>query len=376
MSTVKNEDYRFKVLYALGMIMVVCGHVGGGGISILNDWFPYEGLHLALFTFCSGYFYKRHSEIHIKRYIIKKIKKLIIPLYIYNIIYGIIVLLFKKMGFSMGSEFTLYNIIIMPITNGHQFLYNMGGWFVVPLFMVEIYNVSLRRVLRNFKIKVSELAIYLFSIILGLIGNQLACKGYLSNWWLVLIRMLYFIPFYSLGIFYNNIVEKFDRKIANTWYFTFIFAIKLIIVCIYKKMPAYTPSWCHNFTEGPIMPIIVGYLGIAFWLRIAIIVEPVIGKSKYINLIANNTYSIMINQFLGFMIVKSVYALFNKFIFVFGDFDWKSYRTNIWWYYLPGGVEHTAILYVIVGIVFPIIVQKFINVLINSIRNSQRMFVK
>lgn len=51
-------DYRFKILYAVGMIMVVSGHAYGGGISIISDWFPYGGLHLALFVFCSGYFYK------------------------------------------------------------------------------------------------------------------------------------------------------------------------------------------------------------------------------------------------------------------------------------------------------------------------------
>lgn len=44
--------------------------------------------------------------------------------------------------------------------------------------------------------------------------------------------------------------------------------------------------------------LIVAYLGIAFWLRI--------GDNKYINLIADNTYSIMMNQFLGFMIVKTI----------------------------------------------------------------------
>ena len=39
--------------------MVVAGHCDGGGISLdFAQWFPYEGIHLALFTFCSGYFFK------------------------------------------------------------------------------------------------------------------------------------------------------------------------------------------------------------------------------------------------------------------------------------------------------------------------------
>ena len=65
----KKIDYRFKILYALGMIMVVCGHCWGGGISLDGDWFPYGGTHLPLFMFCSGYFYKTSSETDVKGYV-------------------------------------------------------------------------------------------------------------------------------------------------------------------------------------------------------------------------------------------------------------------------------------------------------------------
>lgn len=137
--------------------------------------------------------------------------------------------------------------------------------------------------------------------------------------------------------------------------------IKLIIVYCYGKMPIYTPSWCDNFTEGPIMPIIIGFFGIALWMRIATILEPVIGKSKWVNVIADNTHSIMMNQFLGFMIVKTLYALLSRIHVGFSDFDWVSYKTNIWWYYTPKGVKYTLIIYVVVGIAFSILIQKMID---------------
>lgn len=54
----KKIDYRFKILYAVAILMVVAGHCDGGGISLdFAQWFPYEGIHLTLFTFCSGYFF-------------------------------------------------------------------------------------------------------------------------------------------------------------------------------------------------------------------------------------------------------------------------------------------------------------------------------
>lgn len=361
MNDIKTIDYRFKIIYALGIIMVVCAHTLGGGISILSDWFPYEGLHLAMFAFCSGYFYKPSSEKYARKYIIKKIRHLILPLYIYTLIYGIIVQILKIIGFKMGEDITLNNLLIMPITNGHQFIYNMGGWFIVPLFMVEMYNLLLRKLFFTCKIHIPEIVLFVLNITLGLMGNQLACMGYTDNWWLVLVRTLYFVPFYGLGIFYKSSLEKYYRHISGIWYFTFIFTAKLVIVYAYGKMPSYTPSWCNGFTEGPIIPIVTAYLGIAFWLRIATIAEPIIGKNKYINLIADNTYSIMMNQFLGFMAVKTIYALLNKYTNLCNEFDWVSYKTNIWWYYKPKGLDYTLIIYAIAGIVFSIFIQIAVN---------------
>lgn len=363
----KKIDYRFKILYAVAMIMVCCGHTYGGGISILSDWFPYGGMNLPIFVFASGYFYKYSSEEHFAKYMLKKVKNLLIPLYIYTLAYGIIVQILKLKGFEMGGEFNFTNLVIAPITNGHQFVYNMGGWFVAPIFMVEIYNVLIHKLIHKINKNISETVFFVINIILGLIGNRLACLGFLSGWWLVLVRMLYFVPFFGLGIFYRQVLEKFDRKIPSFWYFAVIFSIKLIIAYRYGYMLSYTPSWCNDFTEGPIMPIIIGFLGIAFWMRIATILEPVIGRSKWINVIADNTYAIMMNQFLGFMIVKAICALISKVYVGFSDFDWVSFKTNIWWYYTPKGIEYTNIIYVVVGIAFSIFVQKMIDFIKNRV---------
>ena len=211
------------------------------------------------------------------------------------------------------------------------------------------------------KSDMSEWFFFAVNIILGILGNNLACKGYLANWWLVLVRMLYFVPFYGLGIIYKTKLENYEKRISSFWYFMTIFFIRLVIIYYYGKQLAYTPSWCSDFTEGPIMPVIIGFIGIALWMRIATILEPVIGKSKWINLIANNTYSIMMNQFLGFMIVKTIFAFMNKYYHHFLDFDWARYKTDIWYYYIPRGVEHTLIIYLIVGILFPIGIQKMID---------------
>jgi hypothetical protein len=160
---------------------------------------------------------------------------------------------------------------------------------------------------------------------------------------------------------YKNKLEAYDRKIPSLPYFATIFFIRLLIIYHYGNVLVYTPSWFENFKEGPIMPIVIGCLGIALWMRIANILSPVIGRSKWVNLIADNSYSIMMNQFLGFMIVKTIYAFISKFYSGFENFDWISYKTEIFWYYIPKGIKHTLIIYLVAGIVIPIFIQKTIN---------------
>lgn len=362
----RKIDYRFKLLYALAMFMIVSGHVGGGGISLLGDWFPYYGHHVAIFVFGSGYFYRKASEEHVGAYTLKKIKTLVIPLYLYTIVYGIIVQILHRYGFPMGDEFSVRNVFLMPVLTGHQFVYNLGAWFVAPFFMVQIFYVLVRKAVR--KINIPEWMYFILFTGLGLGGNLLACRGYYEGWWLVLDRMLYFLIFYALGVFYRSTLEEYDRKIPNVWYFAFLFGMQLVIACIYGKIPVYTPSWCYDFTDGPFMPALLGYVGIAFWFRVSVILEPVLGRSRCINLIADNTFSIMMNHLMGVMLVKGVYGFLSVITPFFNDFDWDMFRTKFWWLYVPGGVEQTMIIYIAAGIGLPVLFQ----LLLNKVKNGMK----
>lgn len=359
MDTDKQIDRRFKILYAVGAVLVCCGHTSGGGISLFRDWFPYSGYHLALFVFGSGYFYRSASEENVAGYVYKKFKALIIPLYVYTLVYGLIVQLSRLKGFEIGRDITAYNLLVAPVVSGHQFIYNMGGWFVVPLFMVELLNILFRKIFR--RINMPEWVFFVIGTAIGIAGNQLACSGYNTGWWLVPVRMLYFLPFYELGILYRNKLEAYDRKIPDICCFAAVFAVALTLICIYGKPLSYTPSWCNDFTEGPVLPFVTGVLGIVLWLRISTLLEPVIGKSRCVNLIADNSYSIMMNQFLGYMLIKTVYALISRTGVCFADFDLIKYKTDIWWYYTPGGIKQTLIIYPVAGIAFSIAVQKAID---------------
>ncbi len=360
---VKKVDYRFKILYALAIVMVVCTHTNGGGLDLMRHWFPYPSIQLAIFAFASGYFYKKAHESAPWHYIWRQFKRLIIPMYLYNFFYGVLSHILSLQGFSIGGYVTLDSLLLAPLYDGNQFFFNVGGWFVVPLFIIQFVNVFFRRLFAGLESGSKQIPEWLFfgiALALGLLGNTLAIKGYNTGWWLLLVRPLYLLPFYAAGIFYRRVLEPREH-ISTFWLLAGLLAAKYLLAAWLGHMPDYTPMWCHDFTDGAAMPIIVGLLGIAFWLRIARDLADSIGRSRAIGAIADSTYSIMINQFLGFMLVKSFFALVASMTSLFADFDWAAYHSDIWYYYYPFGLEQSLLIYVVAGLVIPIFIQRGIN---------------
>ena len=158
----KIEHNIIDIMKAIGIILVVLGHSGFLYSSIIYTF------QMPLFFIISGYCFKLNSVDNVKGYIIKKIKHLYIP---YVLIGTILVLSYNalyRIGFYNNSEQFLqlesgnYYGLIDPysfkdvIINIAKtlFLFNneqlIGvNWFVKILFLVEIFNILLRKIIRN-----------------------------------------------------------------------------------------------------------------------------------------------------------------------------------------------------------------------------------
>lgn len=352
----KEINYQFKLFYALGIIFIVAGHCSGGGISLFYDWFAPGAFHLELFMFASGYFYRKSDEQHLKTALLKKCKRILLPLYLWNAFYALFVYVSRFKGFTIGGEISAYNLIVAPITNGHQYLYNMGGWYIAPLIMIYVFNLLLRRLLGKYS---NDIAIFFLYLAIGLVGIYAAILGHTNGRFdLMFVRFAYFLPWYGLGTLYRSKLEEKD-KIPNVIYFTIIMTLQLIVITIYREPKSYVHSWCDNF-DNLYMPYTVAALGLFFWLRICRIIAPVIKESKLILLIADNTFAIMLHQFLGFKVLCAVFGLIHKLTkaALFPDFSFDEFYNNIWYCYIPKGQAQWYILYVIAAITFSIVVQK------------------
>ncbi len=356
----RKIDYRFKILYAFGMIFIVAGHTGYGGISIGYDWFPPYAFHLQLFLFASGYLCKEAKDVKFGNYVGHAFKKLIVPMYVWNLIYGIIVMLSRYAGFTIGKDITLENLIIAPLIRWDTFAYNFASWFVVPLFAVQVLVMGFRKLCARLKLSVNEIVLFVGELLIGISGVLLAQNGYRYGVWLFFVRIMYFLPFYGLGTLYKKKLEKYDR-IPNLWYFAIIFAVQLAIITYYGQPLKYAAVGCDNFNENALMPFIVGIIGVAFWFRVVSILEPALKNSRCINTIADNSYAIMVHQGMGVMAVETIFAIIAKFTPLFSSFDMEMYKNTFAYFYLPNGVLHWLLVYMAAGIVVPMMIQTGVN---------------
>lgn len=358
-------NFQFKLLSAVGIFIIVAGHCYKGGFSLLSNWFPNYSYNIALFVFISGYFYNEKHDDKPFTYIFKRTKRLLFPAYIWNLVYGALAWILQQNGFEYWNKIDAYSLFIMPFVDGEELHFNLGSWFVYPLFLVCVINVVLRRLLkiRNWNNDYFLLAVYLcggMAAIYCVIYYQPINHGVMK----LLFRTLFMLPMYQLGRLYRTKLEQYDT-LKNPIYFGILFVVQLILVTFFHNLE-YFPSSMTSFYNGLILPYVTAVTGIAFWLRVSRILAPAVSDRRFVCLIADNTYHIMIHHMFGFWCVKMIFYVLYE---VFGWFDeavWTQMFQNFWWYYLPKGITEYAIAYVAGGFV--------VSILIGKLSSSTKIF--
>ena len=146
-------------------------------------------------------------------------------------------------------------------------------------------------------------------------------------------------------------------------------------------MPEFQYSRSEYYNYSPFTVIFNSVLGILFWMRISENMEYVLGKNFYINIIADNTFSIMMNHFFVNFMIRNIFAIISKNTKYFRDFNFNEHYSNYFYIYLPNNVLSLGIIYFLSSLLFPIIIQKIINqikfgisfIIINIIRKKRRI---
>lgn len=363
----KNEktNKKMMILSVVGILIVVLGHVGYD-IKLISDVFPYYSFHMVLFIFISGYFYKPKYEKNIwgkNGYFFKKIKKLVIPYFIWNLIYGIIVMFLKRFNIiEFGENINIKSLFITPWTHGHQYQFNLAAWFLLALFLVNIVYILIRKAMTKMKLWNDYMALLTF-FITAIISIDLARKG-IEEIYIPLIRTVFFMFFYQLGYIYKTKIEG-KIKINTIIYFTLIIAVQVLVFIIDNKV-TYVVAFMRFKSKFLLTPIIVSVTGILFWMKISEVLVPVLGKSKMINYMSNHTYDIMLHHLLWIFILN---AIIGKISILCGmnGFSIDFFRHNIYYFYIPR-TEQVLLIYATVSVVMPLIVRYLYERVENKIR--------
>lgn len=350
----KKTDYRFKLLYALATVFVLLCHTDSGGLIPFHQFFPGWVVHLPIFMFASGFFFKENASDDVRGFIWKKLTVLLFPVLAWNVFYGLFCQVGTLFGYSYGYGVKWEYYLVEPFLKG-RFVYNMGAWYVIPLLILHVYNVLIYKLTRKVNPLMRDSILLIVAFAIGLLGVWLSYKGYTNDWWLLLMRVMYFAPFYAAGIFYGRHIHG-KISISNTVYFGCVFLASVILFSWAGKTPRCAASLC-GFDDKYLFVYPMCFLSIAFWLRVAKILDPVIGRSRVVNLIADNSFAIMIHQFLGFMTAKWVISKVYLHTAFCQNFDWIAFHKNIWYNYRINNVSLSLVVYVIFAIVVSVLIQ-------------------
>lgn len=390
----KQYNMTFGILSSLAIIMVVAGHLGYNVMTV-GDLFPYYSFHVPLFMFISGYFYRESEEEHPLTYIKKKALRLLVPYLIWNLIYGIVAWALRIAGFGMGEGLSLRTLFIEPFIHGYQFIYNYAAWFVPVLFIIEMLNLLARMILQYilgpdgkvFSRKPSEESgipgkaenagqtvrmlscsrqsaltdwiMLIGSLIVGMTVVWLAIGGHVWGNYKAPGRILFLFPCFQMGQFYYRKLEKHDT-LRNLPYFAIVVGIQVLLSVCCNGL-AFSAVWCTGFANGPIIPYVTIVSGIAFWLRIAKILTPVAEESRAMRYLGSNTYAVMMHHVMVFMMIKAVIAGVAASTGLCADFDFQQFSTNIDYIYLVNGAEQFKMVYLVLGVAIPLILQCGLN---------------
>lgn len=201
------ENRKISFLQTFGIILVVLGHTGNNNkpIPFLSKWI--YSFHMPLFIFISGYLLRftakeKIGDIKFGSFIIKKLKRLIIPYFVISSLAYIPKYLLGRFALR-PLELSLKDYILnmlYPWDNSIIFF-----WFLPTIFLIMLLTIGLYKILKN-----QTKIILGLSLIINLISSE-----FLDIRFLNINGVLNYLIFFILGIYYVENEKKIDEVLEN-----------------------------------------------------------------------------------------------------------------------------------------------------------------
>ena len=352
-----KTNKTFATLSFFGILMVVSAHCNGI-LNLFGNYFPYNSFFMPMFMFISGYFFKDKNVETFKsslNYTKKKIINLMVYYYIWNIIYGLFMLILNKCNmYNLPINFNFKNIFILPFFHGQSFNINNPAWFIPTLFMIEIIFLFIRKIQLLIK-KDTQSIFLLFFFIMAIVSVYFSEKN-TNIIYSPFKKIGFFLFFFQLGKFYKEKLEFIENKINTIYVFTVTILINIVCIKLFNDINFPSLYNMEGFRDlHPIIPIITSITGIWFWLRISRILATVISENNIFKLISNNTKAIMMHH-IFFMAIFNFILYFGRNLFKLNTFNTNAFKSSCGWYrYFGNSSLFYGSIYIFAGIFGPLL---------------------
>ena len=349
----QKTNKQFMVLSVIGIFIMVICHLAGEYFKYLKA-FPF----IAIFVFISGYFYKEENEKNVGKFIIHKFKKLMIPFFVLNLIYGILVNIFKGIGIvDYGLPITPYTLLIQPFINNSQYVFNFPAWFVPTLFLINVCYIMIHKLAKK-TTYLNDFVLFIIFILWHLTTVYCRQLGQSQEFIVAFLKVMFFLPFFHFGYLYKKKWQKLDEKIPNIPYLLILFGINFTCYKVFGDLIYDMHEFSGFQTNIVILPFITSIVSILFFARIAKILSKWVGDNKTVNYISNHTFAIMTHHLFVMFLFSLILYIVNLVIPV-AYFDLERFKKGwIYIYEIPGWTMLQQLIYVALGVAGPLLMQK------------------
>lgn len=375
MSKEYTRNYKFEILQAIGICLVVMGHTGVNIFSI-NNLFNYDSYHMPLFIFISGYFLNV-EKLFTLDYVKKQFRHLIVPFFIFNIVccaFSIAMHELFKISFCLPDGWSWFfvfdKLFIQPFRYGNFFwFFNDPTWFILVLFEVKMLNVVIRFFLEKLTLK-NEFVILCIYFIISFITVSLSHDEKVTMA-MQIVRPCYLLFFFQLGYAYKIFLEK--RDIATTFSsFFIILLLEFVLVSLCLPNAPIADIWKGYFRNNAILTLFLAMNGIYFWLKVSDVVFINIAKNSIISYISRHTYAILLNHLICIFLFK-IFITYICREFNIPGCDLNELRARQWYYPMPVGLREFSLFYFLAGLVGPLLLVYFYD---RFVRSYVQQFLK
>ena len=112
-------------------------------------------------------------------------------------------------AFELGEPLSSYSLLLAPLVDGQHFVWNLGSWFIFPLFLTQVIYSLIRRVSPLYQDR--ESVTFILCLIPGALAVNLCHAGQQAALPLFALRALILLPGYAGGQLYKRVLERHDN---------------------------------------------------------------------------------------------------------------------------------------------------------------------